>query len=104
MDKLVFVKVGLYLANPILVSLPIYVLGSGGLMWAHRRMRESVRWSMWRNTLIVIAAVLLICAIVDSAFAYRRVHYANAIPSEPSVLAAIPTPESLVLVNIRRDH
>jgi hypothetical protein len=100
MDRLVLIKVILLALNPILVSLTVYVVGWLSLREISRLMNLTPWWPAWRTALKVTAIGLVLCATVDTAFAFRRVWYGSQIPQEPVVVTTIPTPSSIVLVNL----
>jgi hypothetical protein len=104
MDRLVLVKVVFYVLNPILISLALYVVGWRSFRAINRWLDGSSLWSAWRKTRIAAGIALVLCAAIDTAFAYRRVQYGSEVPQEPVVAATIPTPSSVVLVNVQCDQ
>ncbi len=85
------------LLNPLVASLAlvgaaVFALSRDPL----RRVRGQI--------IIATIAALAVYAAVDTSFAYRRVQYGKAIPSVPAVRSTIPTPSSVVLVNVHCDQ
>jgi hypothetical protein len=100
MDNLALVKVVLLVLNPILVSLTLYVVGIRLFRAINRNLNHASLRSAWRKTLMVAGAVIAAYAVVDTAFAYRRVHYGKALPEHPVVRKTTPIPSSITLVDV----
>lgn len=97
------VKIILLLFNPIIVSVVIYAAG-GWALWSIFRSYNARTRAVARKALIATAICLLFYAAYDTALAYQRVQYGKQIPNDPVVSETIPTPSSLVLVNMRCDQ
>lgn len=100
MENLVLVKVILLILNPILVSLLLYFVAVKLFRAIYRSLKYSALETAGRKTLIVAGAIIAVCVVVDTAFAYRRVHYGKLLPNHPIVTRTIPTPSSITLVDV----
>jgi hypothetical protein len=100
MDNLVLVKVVLLVLNPILASLALYVVGIWIFRAINRGLSHTALRPAWLKTLTIAGAVLAAYAVVDTAFAYRRVHYGKVLPDYPIVSKTTPIPSSITLVNV----
>jgi hypothetical protein len=66
----------------------------------NRNLNHAALRSAWRKTLMVTAAVVAAYAVVDTAFAYRRVQYGKLLPDHPVVRTTTSIPSSITLVAV----